>query len=56
MADPMDTSAKRKPGQSLMPGQLTPQEIESLKQDAEEAGRKLHELWKQEPFDQQKKD
>ena len=56
MTEPTDTSARRKPGQSLTPGQLTPQEIELLKQDARQAGEKLHELWKEHPINQQEDD
>ena len=56
MTEPIDISANQKPGHSSVPGQLTPQEIESLKQDAKEAGEKFHDLWKEHPFDQQKED
>ena len=56
MKEPTNTSQKQKPGQSSAPEQLTPQEIESLKQDAREAGKKLHELWKENPLDNQNKD
>ena len=56
MKEPIDTSAKQKPGHSSGQGQLTPQEIESLKQDAKEAGEKFHELWKEQPFSQSQED
>ena len=56
MTDPANTSPKRKPDQSSAPDQLTPQEIESLKQDAKDAGEKLHELWKESPCGQQNKE
>ena len=56
MTELTDTSAKQKPGHSSALGQLTPQEIELLKQDTKAAGEKLHELWKEHRFDNQNED
>jgi len=55
MTDPTNISPKQKQDQSSAPEPLTPQEIESLQQDAREAGKKLHELWKENPVNQEKK-
>ena len=56
MTDPTGTSPKRKPDQSSAPDPLTPPEIESLKQDAKDAGEKLHEMWKENPLNQKEDD